>query len=106
MVMRIKRTVDIAMSNFEGIVGSCIFSYEGKVAYNTENMLLEPADLVAIFSAWNDQITEFTVKHIHFMSAMKESSGFVAINPEGAVALIVGTGKGVWFVSCFAPMDQ
>ena len=106
MVMRIRRTVDIAMSNYDGIIGSCVFSFEGKVAYHTENMELDPADLVAIFGAWNDNSSNFSVKHIQFMAAMRESSGFVAINPEGAVALIVGTGKGVWFVSCFAPMDQ
>jgi hypothetical protein len=106
MVMRIKRTVDIAMSNYEGIIGSCVFSYEGNIAYSTTNMELDPADLVAIFEAWNGQTSSFTVKLIQFMPAMREDSGFVAINPEGAVALIVGTGKGVWFVSCFAPMDQ
>lgn len=106
MVIRIKRTIDIAMSNYEGIIGSCVFSYEGKVAYQTENMALDPADLVAIFESWNGQRSGFAVKHIQFMPAMREDSGFVAINPKGAVALIVGTGKGVWFVSCFAPMDQ
>ncbi|MFX1368920.1 MAG: hypothetical protein ACFFAY_10005 [Promethearchaeota archaeon] len=104
--MRIKRTVDIAMSNYEGIIGSCVFSYEGKIAYQTENMKLDPTDLIAIFEAWNGLRSNLAVKHIHFMPAMREDSGFVAINPEGAVVLIVGTGKGVWFVSCFAPMDH
>jgi hypothetical protein len=106
MVMRIKRTVDIAMSNYEGIIGSSVFSYEGKVAYATDNMQLDVHDLHAIFSAWNGGSTNFSVKHISFMTAMAETNGFVAINPEGAISLIVGTGKGVWFVSCFAPMDQ
>ncbi|MHA2192719.1 MAG: hypothetical protein ACXAAR_04755 [Candidatus Thorarchaeota archaeon] len=104
--MRIKRTVDIAMSNYEGIIGSSVFSYEGKVAYATDNMQLDVHDLHAIFSAWNGGSTNFSVKHISFMTAMAETNGFVAINPEGAISLIVGTGKGVWFVSCFAPMDQ
>ncbi|MHA1926054.1 MAG: hypothetical protein ACW974_09075, partial [Candidatus Thorarchaeota archaeon] len=106
MVMRIKRTVDIAMSNYEGIIGSSVFSYEGRVAYATDNMQLDVHDLHAIFSAWNDGSTNFSVKHISFMTAMAETNGFVAINPEGAISLIVGTGKGVWFVSCFASMDQ
>jgi hypothetical protein len=106
MVMRIKRTVDIAMSNYEGIIGSAVFSYEGRVAYATENMQLDTNDLHAIFSAWNGSTTNFNVKNISFLTAMAEKNGFVAINPEGAIGLIVGTGKGVWFVSCFAPMDQ
>jgi hypothetical protein len=106
MVMRIKRTIDIAMSNYEGIMGSAVFSDEGRIAYATENMQLAATDLHAIFSAWNGWTGSFVVKQISFLSAMTEMNGFVAINPEGAIALIVGTGKGVWFVSCFAPMDQ
>ena len=106
MVMRIKRTIDIAMSNYEGIIGSAVFSFEGRVAYATENMLLDANDLHAIFSAWNGGTTNFNVKQIPFLTAMTEKDGFVAINPEGAIGLMVGTGKGVWFVSCFAPMDQ
>ena len=106
MVMRIKRTVEIAMSNYEGIIGSAVFSYEGKVAYATENMQLDTNDLHAIISAWNGGTTNFNVKQISFLTAMTEKDGFVAINPDGAIGLIVGTGKGVWFVSCFAPMDK
>jgi hypothetical protein len=106
MVMRIKRTIDIAMSNYEGIIGSAVFSYEGRVAYATENMQLDANDLHAIFSSWNGGTASFNVKQVSFLTAMTEKNGFVAINPEGAVGLIVGTGKGVWFVSCFAPMDQ
>lgn len=106
MVMRIKRTIDIAMSNYKGIIGSAVFSYEGRIAYATENMQLAATDLHSIFRAWNSGTRSFVVKQISFLSAMIEKSGFVAINPEGAIALLVGTGKGVWFVSCFAPMDQ
>ena len=106
MVMRIKRTIDIAMSNYEGIIGSSVFSYEGKVAYATDNMQLDTHDLHAIFSAWNGSTSNFIVKQVSFLTAMAEKNGFVAINPEGVISLIVGTGKGVWFVSCFAPMDQ
>ena len=36
--MRIKRTIDIAMSNYSEILGSCVFTYEGRVAYTTEKM--------------------------------------------------------------------
>ncbi len=106
MVMRIKRTVDIAMSNYEGIIGACVFNYEGRVAYANENMQLDVQDLRTILGAWNGEYQSFIVKHIAFLTAMAEKNGFVAINPDGAVSLIVGTGKGVWFVSCFAPMDQ
>ncbi len=38
MAMRIKRTIDIAMSNYSEILESCVFTYEGSVAYTTENM--------------------------------------------------------------------
>ncbi|MFX0108202.1 MAG: hypothetical protein ACFE7R_07955 [Candidatus Hodarchaeota archaeon] len=106
MVMRIKRTIEIAMSNYEGIIGSCVFSYEGNVAYANENMQLDGNDLTSIFQAWNGENQDFTVKHLSFLTAMRESNGFVGINPDGAISLIVGTGKGVWFVSCFVPMDQ
>ncbi|NHJ14306.1 MAG: hypothetical protein EAX95_11555 [Candidatus Thorarchaeota archaeon] len=106
MVSRIRRTVDIAMSNYEGIIGSCVFTSEGHVVYCTENMRLSESDLVSILDSWNGRNPSFLVKSIEFIPVMMESSGFVAINPAGAVSLIVGTGKGVWFVSCFAPMDQ
>jgi hypothetical protein len=106
MVMRIKRTIDIAMSNYEGIIGSSVFSYEGNVAFATDNMRLDSHDLHAILSAWEGGPSNFMVKQVSFLTAMADKNGFVAINPEGAISLIVGTGKGVWFVSCFAPMDQ
>ncbi len=104
--MRIKRTIDIAMSNYEGIIGSSVFSYEGNVAYATDNMQLDSHDLHAILTAWEGGPSSFNVKQVSFVTAMAEKNGFVAINPEGAISLIVGTGKGGWFVSCFAPMDQ
>ena len=106
MVTRIRRTVDIAMSNYEGIIGSCVFTGEGVVVYHTENMQLQQDDLVAILDTWNGNVSRFKVKNIEFISALREASGFVAINPDGAIALITGTGRGVWYVSCFAPMDQ
>lgn len=106
MVMRIKRTVDIAMSNYAGIIGVCVFSYEGRVAYASENMQLDPQSLSIVLEAWNRSLPSFTVKNIPFLTAMADKNGLVAINPDGAISLIAGTGKGVWFVSCFAPMDE
>ncbi|MHA1813919.1 MAG: hypothetical protein ACTSYX_10870 [Candidatus Thorarchaeota archaeon] len=106
MVMRIKRTVDIAMSNYPGIIGACVFDYEGRAVYSTENMQLTSEDVLAIIRAWTHSQQSFEVKQIAFLTALAEKNGFVAINPEGAVSLIVGTGKGVWFVTCFAPMDK
>ncbi|MHA2380265.1 MAG: hypothetical protein ACXADO_12770 [Candidatus Thorarchaeota archaeon] len=104
--MRIKRTADIAMSNYEGIIGFCVFTYEGRVAYASENMQLDVHSVNSIFEAWNSSQQSFTLKHVPFLTAMAEKNGFVGINPDGAISLVVGTGKGVWFVSCFAPMDQ
>lgn len=106
MVARIKRIVDIAMSSCDGIIGSCVFTHERKLAYHTDNMRLLQTDLAAMFDSWNAHSSKFTVKNIEFIPVLKRDDGFVAINPDGAIALIVGTGKGVWFVSCFAPMDQ
>ena len=102
--MRIRRTIDIAMSNYSEIVGSCVFSYEGKMAYATDNMRVG-TDVQSILDAWNQQLSQFQIKGIQFLTAMADSNGLVGINPEGAIAFICGTGKGVWFVSCFAPMD-
>ncbi|MFX1416281.1 MAG: hypothetical protein ACFFC0_05690 [Promethearchaeota archaeon] len=106
MVMRIKRTVDIAMSNYAGIIGVCVFSYEERVVYASENMQLDPQSLSTVLEAWNRSLPSFTVKNIPFLTAMADKNGLVAINPDGAISLIAGTGKGVWFVSCFAPMDE
>ncbi|MHA1770468.1 MAG: hypothetical protein ACTSYL_12155 [Candidatus Thorarchaeota archaeon] len=104
-MMRIKRTIDIAMNNYENIIGACVFDYEGRVVYTTENMNLAPDDTTTIMEAWRRQNQTFQVKGINFISALTEKNGFVAINPDGAVTLIAGTDKGVWFVSAFAPMD-
>ncbi len=103
--MRIKRTVDITMSNYSAITGACVFDYEGRVVYTTENMQLGFEDTATIMDAWRHQQKMFKVKNIDFLTALTERDGFVAINPDGAVSLIVGTGKGVWFVAYFAPMD-
>jgi hypothetical protein len=104
MVMRVKRTIDIALSNYTEIVGYCVFTYEGRVAYASENMEIS-SELNTIIQAWNGQLQNFQLKGVDFLTALATNQGFVAINPEGAVSLICATGKGVWFVSVFAPMD-
>ena len=104
MVMRIKRTVDIAMSNYTEITGFSVFNCEGKVAYASENMDISN-ELASIIQAWNGHQPNFMLKNISFISALSTEQGFVAINPEGAVSLICGTNKGIWFVTVFAPMD-
>jgi hypothetical protein len=104
MVMRIKRTIDIAMSNYTEITEFCVFTYEGKVAYASDNMNIEQ-EIGTIIQAWNGHFPSFSLKNIAFLRALATEQGFVAINPEGAVSLICGTGKGVWFVSVFTGMD-
>lgn len=104
MVMRVKRTIDIAMSNYPEIVGFCVFTYEGRVAYASDNMQII-GDINTLIQAWNGQFQNFQLKGVSFVTALTTEQGFVAINPEGAVSLICGTGKGVWFISVFAPMD-
>ncbi len=102
--MRIKRTIDIAMSNYNEITGFCVFSYEGKVVYASDNMDIA-SEINTIIQAWNGYLQNFSLKNIAFLRALATEQGFVAINPDGAVSLICGTGKGVWFVSVFAGMD-
>lgn len=102
--MRIKRTIDIAMSNYTEITGFCVFNYEGRVAYASENMEISE-EITTIIQAWNGRIQNFTLKNIAFLRALATEQGFVAINPDGAVCLICGTGKGVWFVCVFTGMD-
>ncbi len=104
MAMRIKRTIDIAMSNYTEISGFSVFTYEGKVAYASDNMDIAN-DIDSIIQAWNGHQPNFMVKNISFITALTTEQEFVAINPEGAVSLICGTNKGVWFVAVFAPMD-
>jgi len=104
MAMRVKRTIDIAMSNYTEIIGFSVFTYEGRVAYASENMEIS-GEIDTIVQAWNGQYQNFSLKGLSFLTALKTNQGFVAINPEGAVSLICGTGKGVWFVSVFTPMD-
>lgn len=104
MVMRVKRTIDIAMSNYTEIIGYCVFTYEGKVAYSSDNMEIS-SEVNTIVQAWNGQFQNFHLKGLSFISALRTEQGYVAINPEGAVSLICATGKGVWFVSVFVPMD-
>ena len=104
MVMRVKRTAEIIMSNYQEILGSCVFTYEGRIAHANENMQIQE-DIPAILTAWKEGLQTFSVKQMQFIVALNSSDGFVAINPDGAVGFICGTGKGVWFVSVFAPMD-
>lgn len=104
MVMRVKRTIDIAMSNYTEIIGFSVFTYEGRVAYASDNMQISD-DINTLVQAWNGQFQNFQLKGVSFVTALKTAQGFVAINPEGAVSLICGTGKGVWFIAVFAPMD-
>ncbi|MHA1613627.1 MAG: hypothetical protein ACTSYJ_02210 [Candidatus Thorarchaeota archaeon] len=99
-----KRTIDIAMSNYTEIIGFCVFTYEGRVAYASDNMQIS-GNINTLIQAWNGQFQNFQLKGVSFVTALKTEQGFVAINPEGAVSLICGTGKGVWFISVFAPMD-
>jgi hypothetical protein len=105
MAMRIKRTIDIAMSNYSEIIGFSVFTYEARVAYASDNMDIRPY-IVTVIQAWNGQLTQFVLKGVSFITALTTNQGFVAINPDGAVSLICGTGKGVWFVAVFAPMDS
>ena len=104
MALRVKRTLDITVSNYTEIVGYCAFTYEGKVAYASDNMEIS-GEINTILQAWNNRIPNFVLKGVSFVTALTTEQEFVAINPEGAVSLICGTGKGVWFVSVFAPMD-
>jgi hypothetical protein len=104
MVMRVKRTIDIALSNYTEIIGFSVFTYEGKVAYASDNMDI-CEEISTIIKAWNSVFKQFILKGVSFLTALITNQGFVAINPDGAVSFICGTGKGVWFVSVFAPMD-
>ncbi len=106
MSVRVKRTVEIAMSNYDGISGACAFTYEGKIGYSSENVQISEGDIRVVLDAWNGKFQTFTVKHVPFMIALNEQNGLVAVNPDGATSLIMGTGKGVWYVMAFAPMDQ
>ena len=102
--MRVRRTVDIIMSNYQEILGSCVFTYEGRIAYANDNMQIQE-DILPILTAWKQGLQSFLIKNMTFIVALSSNDGFVAINPDGAVGFICGTGKGVWFVSVFAPMD-
>ncbi|MHA2352923.1 MAG: hypothetical protein ACXABX_07370, partial [Candidatus Thorarchaeota archaeon] len=76
MVMRIKRTIDIAMSNYTEITGFCVFTYEGKVAYASENMNIG-GEIGTIIQAWNGHLQSFTLKNIAFLKALATEQGFV-----------------------------
>jgi hypothetical protein len=104
MVMRIKRTIDIAMSNYNEITGFSVFTYEGNVVYASDNMDIA-REIGTIIQAWNGHLHSFSLKNIEFLRALATEQGFVAINPDGAASFICGTGKGVWFVAVFTRMD-
>jgi hypothetical protein len=106
MVMRVKRTAEIVLSNYECITGLCIFTYERRIVYTTDNLVLSEEDVNTIIRVWNGECQTFTIKYIPFMLALNDERGLVAVNPDGATSLIMGSGKGVWFVVVFAPMDQ
>lgn len=104
MAMRIRRTIGIAVGNYTEIVGFSVFTYEGKVAYASDNMDIAD-DIPTIIEAWNGGIQSLNIKHVPFVTALNNEREFVAINPEGSIGFICATGKGVWFVSVFVPMD-
>ena len=79
MVMRVKRTIDIAMSNYTEIIGYCVFTYEGKVAIASENMEIIN-EVNTILQAWNGHLQNFQLKGLSFISALRTEQGFVAIN--------------------------
>ncbi len=94
------------MSNYECILGAAVFTYEGRVVYTSENMAISEIDTSTIVHAWRNNLAEFSVKQIPFLTAVATKNGLVGLNPDGAVSLICGTGKGVWFVAVFVPMDE
>jgi len=100
----VKRTIEIAMSNYENIIGSCAFTFEGKMAYATENMMIEN-DISMILEIWRTSGPSLIVKGIPFLVALAAKEGLVGINPDGAIGLVCGTGKGIWFVAAFITMD-
>ena len=105
MSARIQRTIQIAMSNYSEITGACVFSVESKTGYMTENLQLKKDDFDILLKAWNGEMNQFVLKNIPFITVLKNNSSLVAINPSGATSMIMATGKGVWFMIAFAPMD-
>ncbi len=106
MALRIKRSIEIMLSNFEFISGACAATYERAIGYSTDNMKMEKDEVDQIIKAWNGQLQSLTIRYMPLIVAFADSHGLVAINPDGATSLVVGTGKGVWFVCAFIPMDQ
>lgn len=106
MALRIKRSIEIMLSNFEYISGACAATYERAIGYSTDNMKMTNDEVDQIIRAWNGQLQNLTVGYVPLLVAFVDSHSLVAINPDGATSLVVGTGKGVWFVCAFIPMDQ
>lgn len=94
------------LSNFEFISGACAATYERAIGYSTDNMKMPEEEIDQIIRAWNGQIQSLTIGYVPLLVAFVDSHSLVAINPDGATSLVVGTGKGVWFVCAFIPMNQ
>lgn len=93
------------MSNYSEITGACVFSVENNPGYMTENLHLKKDDFYTLVRAWNGEVSQFMVKNIPFITVLNSDKSLVAINPSGATSIIMATGKGIWFVIAFAPMD-
>ncbi|MBN2229016.1 MAG: hypothetical protein JW779_05435 [Candidatus Thorarchaeota archaeon] len=106
MSIRVKRAIEITMLNYDCITAASAITYERRIGFATDNMQLSPEEIDQIVRAWNGDISHLMIKHIPFIVVLHDKNGVVAVNPEGATSLVVGTGKGVWFVCVFVPMDQ
>jgi hypothetical protein len=106
MAMRIRRSIEIMLSNYVCISGACAATYEGTIGYATDNMKITEDEIGQIARAWNGQLQSLTIRYMPLLVALVDSHGLVAINPDGATSLVMGTGKGVWYVCAFIPMDQ
>ncbi|MFW9953578.1 MAG: hypothetical protein ACFFD3_03415 [Candidatus Thorarchaeota archaeon] len=106
MSVRVKRAIDIMISNYDCILGACAFTYERKLGFSTENMQLSEEELNLILRAWAGELQQFTLKYMNLLVALNDKQGLVTINPQGATSLVMGTGKGIWYVCAFVPMDQ
>jgi hypothetical protein len=104
VVNTIKRTIRIIQSNYPSIRGACVFTSEGRIAFQTENMQLG-TDASRLLQVWQQNQKEFTIKHLNFVTALRDKNSFVGINPSGATSIICGTGRGTWYVAVFVPMD-
>lgn len=105
VVSTIERTIQIMQDNYPSISGVCVFTAEGKTAFATDNMRLG-SHATELLQVWEKNKSEFTIKHIKFLTALRNKNGFVGINPSGATSLVCATGRGAWYVAVFIPMDK